>query len=140
MAATNTCTWNSSSSALVITLIPPGKEGASKGSASVALSCTQASYAKKAVDGGTNSWGSDGTGFTPWNYVGPAFGANNTVINVTPKYKDSNGVWQKYTTAPTQSGNTYTFADPITVQGGGSAGDTSIVISMIEPGGGGLSL
>ena len=71
---------------------------------------------------------------------GISVGAANTVINVTPQYKDSDSVWQKYSSAPSQSGSTYTFADPVTVQGGGSAGDTSIVVTMIDPGGGGLTM
>lgn len=145
----NSCIWDPACSALKMTLVPPSKPIQTKGSASVGLSFAQPGYNKNVQDyTGVPPDGTKGSNYAEsksypggitWNYEGPVFGAAETVIYFYPQYMDSEGVWQKFPAPPTQSENTWTYEDPRPVTNG-NAGDTSITVSMIDPGGGGLSL
>jgi|SRR6185503_6592636 len=149
--ATNSFVWQPNLNAFQVILNPPDKEGGTPGSISMNLNGTPvnpqvtnrvySSY-KDPLPFGPNtgfglSWWQTAPPVTNpvWNVGGPIFGAGPVVFYVQPTYKDASGAWHQYLTQPSVNGSTYTFTDP---SGGGS---TSIVITMINPGGGGgLSL
>lgn len=144
----NTCNWDPATNSLMVTLVPPSRPNQSTGSASIQITATPlneqvinrcySSYSGPPASGQGfgYSWyqappPGDSNSNPNWNVQGPAFGANPITFYITPTFEAPPAAWGFYTGGP--SGQ-YTFNDPT---GGGSS---SITVTMVEPGGGGLSL
>ncbi len=150
----NTCNWDPSTNSFMVVLVAPDKPDGTPGSASVQLSATPVTpQVMNRVYSSYNGPPSTGKGFgytwwqepptaggppvgSPnWNVPGPAYGQDNIVFYITPTYETTPNTWDFFSGPSAMGpGGDYTFNDP---SGGGSS---SIVISMIEPGGGGLAM
>jgi hypothetical protein len=147
----NSLMWDPATQSYKVTLVPPDKSGGSPGGVTTNINASPtnqqvtnrvySSYSGPPANGqgaGSSWWEipPPGSNFSnpAWNIQGPAFGDPIYELYITPTYQAADGSWQFYSGPPTQSGNTYTLYEPT---GGGS---TSIVISMIDPGGGGLKM
>ncbi len=147
----STCVWDSTTKAFQVTINAPGESGGTPGSASVQINapnpiapvtnrCMSSFKAPPPLvpeRGFGFSWyqvppPGDQASNAYWNVQGPAYGDPVLQFYIQPTYKAASG-WKTLLVPPNPGPEgVWTITDP--------GGSTSIVISMIEPGGGGLSL
>lgn len=140
----NSCIWDPATNAFMVTIGPPDRPALPTWNANVQLSATPpntqvtsrvySSYQGPPANGkgfGYSWWQAPPVGNQNWIVPGPAFGAAPVVFYIQPTYRTADESWHVYPGPPSHVENQWSFTDP---SGGGS---TSIIVTMVESGGGG---